>query len=415
MAKLPVPETLRRSSPATVDPLLPRSSAPLTAPALSSGRPSASEPIQVGNLGLVPLDNEDVRKHACLLIHSELGEISTLLTGRTKALREAMIKISSESYEYQIFRTSEVYAAAGLQAPDYTQKEKYIPKKAEVGTAVPHPVPGPSKKAMVLDKSFAAAPTGAKKIRKKVTLGSLKLTSGPSDSTEAPASTAIPSAVALTETLGANLQIARPLRRRGKEKAVDVEVETVSPLKRPRRPSPPGLTPILDALREGGEQTASLLEKIRTMVPCREDIRNVEIDQVGECIAQDILRLSHMTTDLFCRDTAAENVVRREIDPLKRSLSEKETENKELREKIVMLEDRVAKADREVSETKEKMTNHASLSAFLCRERSEAEAFFRAFLQNKIGEDLTWSYEKWAYSNGQHDMQQLATPRSRNL
>lgn len=59
---------------------------------------------------------------------------------QTKALREAVIKISSESYEYSIFRTPESYAAAQLQAPDYTQEEKYIPKRVDVTAAIPPPV-----------------------------------------------------------------------------------------------------------------------------------------------------------------------------------------------------------------------------------------------------------------------------------
>nr|GMC95862.1 serine/arginine repetitive matrix protein 2-like [Ipomoea batatas] len=385
VAALPDPEKFRPAPPSS-------SSAPSSAAPTSSSRPSTSEPILTGKVESLPLDNDDVRKHSCLLTHFELEEISSLLSGRTKALREAVIKISSESYEYSIFRTPESYAAAQLQAPDYTQEEKYIPKRVDVTAAIPPPVASSGKGdallGMVLDKSFAA-PAGSKRIRKKVTLGSLKSVVDP-----------------LGTTRGTDVQVTRPLRRKWKEGITPADAEVVTPAKRQKRSSPPGSTPVLDALREGGEQTASLFEKIRTMVPDREHIRSLATDQVGEHIAQDLLRLSHMTTNLFCRATAAENLVRRGVDPLKRSLAEKEKENEDIKGQISALERRAVEAEKEAAETKEKMTNYESLAAFLCRERAEADAFFRAFLQNKVGEDLTWSYGQWAYTKGQHAMQQ---------
>nr|GMD92240.1 pectin acetylesterase 8-like [Ipomoea batatas] len=397
LAALPRPVTL--PPPRPNPPVLPSSSAPERAVPTSPPRPSVSEPPS---------------------------------SGETKALREAVIKISAESYEYSIFRSPEDYAAADLQAPDYTQKEKYIPEKAGVASMRSHPIPGQDGEGMVLEKSFATAPVGPKRVRKKVALGSLKPASDPPEAARATASTAVPSAAVTVEGSESDLQVSRPLRRRGKEKATDSEVEIVAPVKRPRRPSPPGSTPILDALRDGGEQTSTLLEKIRTMVPDRDHIRSLDTDQVGEHIAQDILRvspffarsycycrarvaalltglssqLSHMTTDLFCRAKAAENVVMRDVDPLKRSLAEREAENKQLRDRITSLEDKVERTEKEVMETKEKMTNYASPSAFLCRDPTEADSFFRAFLRNKVGEDLTWSYGRWAYTKGQHAMQQ---------
>nr|GMD74276.1 hypothetical protein Iba_chr13aCG3740 [Ipomoea batatas] len=56
-------------------------------------------------------------------------------------------------------------------------------------------------------------------------------------------------------------------------------------------------------------------EKIQTVIPTREAIKDLETDQ-----------LSHMTNDLFCRAKAAENVVRREVNPLKESLAAKDKE-----------------------------------------------------------------------------------------
>lgn len=148
---------------------------------------------------------------------------------------------------------------------------------------------------MVLDKSFAA-PAGSKRIRKKVTLGSLKSVVDPLGTIGGTDVTAAPPVVTSAEAAGPDLQVTRPLRRKGKEGITPADAEVVAPAKRQKRSSPPGSTPVLDALREGGEQTASLFEKIRTMVPDREHIRSLATDQVGEHIAQDLLRVSLLLT-----------------------------------------------------------------------------------------------------------------------
>lgn len=75
VAALPDPEKFRPAPPSS-------SSAPSSAAPISSSRPSASEPILTGEVESLPLDNDDVRKHSCLLTHFELEEISSLLSGR---------------------------------------------------------------------------------------------------------------------------------------------------------------------------------------------------------------------------------------------------------------------------------------------------------------------------------------------
>nr|GMD66264.1 serine/arginine repetitive matrix protein 2-like [Ipomoea batatas] len=193
-------------------------------------------------------------------------------------------------------------------------------------------------------------------------------------------------------------QTRRSLGDRGKEKT-DPEVEEIPPLKRQKRPTTCGSTPVLDALREGGEHTASFLDKVRTVIPTREAIRDLETEQ-----------LSHMMNDLFCCAMAAENVVRRDVVPLKESLAAKD---KELTEKVQALEARIASAETEVeaakletAEMNEKMSSYANLSGFLCCNPQEAEAFFWAFIHNNVGEELAWRYGEWAYAKGRYEMQQ---------
>nr|GMD03907.1 serine/arginine repetitive matrix protein 2-like [Ipomoea batatas] len=373
------------------------------------GWPSASSGEE-----LVSLNSDDVRNHPCLLTLSELEETTALLTGRvdfqtrrslgnypaaTRALKNAVVKISAEAYEYWVFRSPESVAAADLEPPDYSQPEKYVSKKM-TGSSTAAPTAETVKQGMVLERSFAPVPTGPKKPRPKVTLGGSKV----------PLPTEIPPAQGAMSTLAAgstgtapaaDLQVARPTTRRGKEKATDQEVEEIPPPKKQKRPIARGSTPVLDALREGGEHTASFIDKVRAVIPTREAIRDLDTDQVGEMIAQSVLWLSHMTNDLFCRAKAAENVVRKDVVPLRESLAAKD---KELTEKMQALKD-VEVAKRETAEMNEKMSSYANLSGFLCRDPREAEAFFRAFIHKEVGEELAWRYGEWAHAKGRYEMQ----------
>nr|GLL27457.1 uncharacterized protein LOC109184184 [Ipomoea trifida] len=381
----------------------PAAAGPVTAPLsleLSSSQPSASSGEDV-----VPLNSDDVCNHPCLLTLSELEETKTLLTGRVEfqTRRSLVVKISAEAYEYWVFQSPESVAAADLEPPDYSQSEKYVPKKMS-GSSSAVPTTEPAKQA-----EFCAGLYWSKKPRPKVTLGGSKAPLPVEATTAQGAVPTIPAGSTGT-TPAVDLQVARATTRRGKEKSTDQEVEEIPPLKRQKRPAARGSTPVLNALREGGEHTASFIDRVRAVIPTREAIRDLETDQVGEMIAQSVLWLSHMTNDLFCRAKAAENVVRKDVAPLKESLAAKD---KELTEKVQALEARIASAEQEVeaakretAEMNEKMSSYANLSGFLCRDPREAEAFFRAFIHKEVGEELAWRYGDWAYAKGRYEMQQ---------
>nr|GMD39196.1 serine/arginine repetitive matrix protein 2-like [Ipomoea batatas] len=383
----------------------PAAAGPVSAPLsleLSSSQPSASSGEDV-----VPLNSDDVRNHPCLLTLSELEETKTLLTGRVEFQTRRSLDLGGG---LRVLGLSVSRKRCGCRpgASDYSQSEKYVPKKMS-GSSSAVPVTEPAKQGMVLERSFAPASTGPKKPRPKVTLGGSK---APPPVEVTTAQEAAPTILAgSTGTAPAtDLQVARPAARRGKEKSTDQEVEEIPPLKRQKRPAARGSTPVLDALREGGEHTASFIDKVRAVIPTREAIRDLETDQVGEMIAQNVLWLSHMTNDLFCRAKAAENVVRKDVVPLKESLAAKD---KELTEKVQALEARIASAEQEVeaakretAEMNEKMSSYANLSGFLCRDPKEAEAFFRAFIHKEVGEELAWRYGEWAYAKGRYEMQQ---------
>nr|GMC86587.1 serine/arginine repetitive matrix protein 2-like [Ipomoea batatas] len=341
----------------------PTASEAISVPA--SAQPSSSQPSATGGGDFVPLNSDDVRNHPCLLTLSELEETKTLLTGHVEfQTRRSLGDISAESYEYWVFRSAESVRAAQLEPPDYGRPEKYVPKRM-TGPSASASAPETTDRGMVLERSFAPAPSGPKKPRPKVTLGGSKAIPAPEATTEQAVPPTLPSGSTGGPKEATDLQVARTTNRR-KEKAVDPDVEEI-PLK--------------------------------SVIPTREAIRDLETDQVGEMIAQNVLWLSHMTNDLFCRAKAAENVVRKEVLPLKESLAKKD---KELNDKA---EKEVEATKLESAELNERMSSYANLTGFLCRDPQEAEAFFRSFIHNGVGEGLAWHYGEWAYAKGRYEMQ----------
>nr|GMD76716.1 leucine zipper putative tumor suppressor 2-like [Ipomoea batatas] len=153
--------------PATREALLaelpprPAAAGPVSVPhslELSSSQPSASSWGE-----LIPLNNDDVRNHPCLLTLSKLEETKALLTGRVE-FQTRRYRLSPMS---KVFRSPESVAAADLEPPDYSQPRKYVPKKM-TGSSTAAPTTEPAKQGMVLERSFAPAPTGPKKPRLKV-------------------------------------------------------------------------------------------------------------------------------------------------------------------------------------------------------------------------------------------------------
>nr|GMC48603.1 hypothetical protein Iba_chr01bCG0060 [Ipomoea batatas] len=208
-------ETLQRTLPPR-----PASSQAVSVPG-SSSQPSSSQPLASIEGDLVPLSSGDVRNQPCLLTVSELEEIKSLLTGQVDQL--CLLTVIDQSYEYWIFRSLASVKATGLEPPDYSQLEEYVPKRA-IAPTLPPPAPEPVNPEMVLERSFAPAPTGPKKSRPKVTLGGHK-PSQPSETPSGLAPPALPSGTTGTETGSADLQITRAPSKRGKEKTTDPEVE----------------------------------------------------------------------------------------------------------------------------------------------------------------------------------------------
>nr|GMC46923.1 serine/arginine repetitive matrix protein 2-like [Ipomoea batatas] len=205
----------------------PHQSSASNAPAVaSSSNPNPAEADQTADepsmtrKKILFLNSEVVQQQKCLLTRAETDEIHALLRGRipykrTRALTDAAAKISSEVYDYLIFRTPEGYKNANLEPPDYGRSEKYEPV----------PIVIPTAKGMAPDKAFIA-PAAAPRPKSEVALGAKKAAAKPAAD---PPIINVP-APAPTDTssdggTAPDLPVAHGPSRRGKEKCQEAEIE----------------------------------------------------------------------------------------------------------------------------------------------------------------------------------------------
>nr|GMD22419.1 uncharacterized protein LOC109184184 [Ipomoea batatas] len=329
---------------------------------------------------MVFLNSEVVQQQKCLLTRAEVDEIHALLRGRipykrTRALTDAAAKISSEVYDYRIFRTPEGYKSANLEPPDYGREEKYEPVPLAVpttGGAIVEPSQG-----MSPDRTFIA-PVAAPRPKTKVALGAKKVATKPAadppvinvpDATPTDASSGGGTAPDLQVTLGPS--------RRGKEKRQEAEVEEVLTLKRTKRPASTRSSDLHEGLRERDALASTLVDQIRDKVPGMETIMGWSCNRLGEQIAEDILRLTHTTTDLFNRARALEGIREKEVVPLQKQVSAAEDRAEKAEKKLGEAEARVDKAEKAEQESIDKMKDASSLARFIDKMK-DAQAVLQA-------------------------------------
>nr|GMD95565.1 uncharacterized protein LOC109184184 [Ipomoea batatas] len=302
---------------------------------------------------MVFLNSEVVQQQKCLLTRAEVEEIHALLRGlipykRTRALTDAAAKISSEVYDYCIFRTPKSYKSANLEPPDYGREEKYEPVPLAVSTTggvLAEPSQG-----MSPDRTFIA-PAAAPRPKTKVALGAKKVATKPA---AGPPVTNIPDATPTDASSGGgtapDLQVTLGPSRRGKEKRQEAEVEEVLTLKRTKRPASTRSSDLHEGLRERDALASTLVDQIRDKVPGMETIMGWSCNRLGEQIAEDILRLTHTTTDLFSWARALEGIREKEVVPLQKQVSAAEGKIRELEKELAAAEDRAEKAERKLGE-----------------------------------------------------------------
>nr|GLL35837.1 uncharacterized protein LOC109184184 [Ipomoea trifida] len=394
--------------------LNPRPSSASHAPAVTgSSYPNPIEADQTANdpsatrKKMLFLNNEVVQQQKCLLTRAETDEIHALLRGRipykvsrfpkrTRALTDAAAKISSEVYDYLIFRTPEGYKNANLEPPDYGRDEKYEP----VPIAVPV-VKGSSaepSQGMSPDRTFIA-PAAAPRPKTKVALGAKRAAAKP---TTDPPIIDVPDPAPTDASSGGGVAPDLPVTlgpsRRGKEKRQEAEIEEVLTLKRTKRPASTRSSDLHEGLREG---RASLH-------PSRPD--KGQGGRPGDHHGV----LTQTTTDLFSRARALEGIREKEVVPLQKQVSAAERRIQELEKELAAAEDRAEKAEKKLGEAEgraeraeqaekeaiDKMKDPNSLARFICTDEAIAKEFLTAFINTEVGDKLTWVYGQWAFSSG---------------
>nr|GMC74927.1 serine/arginine repetitive matrix protein 2-like [Ipomoea batatas] len=295
---------------------------------------------------------------------------------RTRALTDAAAKISSEVYDYLIFRTPEGYKNANLEPPDYGRDEKYEPvpiaaPAAQGSTAEPS-------QGMSPDRKFIA-PAAAPRPKTKVALGAKKTAAKP---TAKPPIADVPDPAPTDASSGGgaapDLQVTLDPSWRGKEKRQEAEIEEVLTLKRTKRygTRSPAWRPSW-----GGHAAGSL---------------------------------THTTADLFSRARALEGIQEKEVVPLQKQVSAAERRIQDLEKELAAAEDQAEKAEKKLGEAEgraerakqaekeaiDNMKDASSLARFICTDEAIAKEFLTAFINTEVGDRLTWVYGQWAFSSG---------------
>nr|GMD12354.1 hypothetical protein Iba_chr07aCG2700 [Ipomoea batatas] len=265
----------------------PRLSSASSAPvATSSSDPNAPEADQNADAlpatrkKMVFLNSEVVQQQKCLLTRAE----------RTRALTDAAAKISSEVYDYRIFRTPESYKSANL--------EPRLRSRGEVRA-------GAARRSSMSPERAFIAPAAAPRPKAKVALGAKKAASKPAAD---PPIVNVPDTIPLDGSASGgaapDLQVALGPSRRGKEKRQETEVEEVLTLKRTKRSASTRPADLHEGLRERDALASTLVDQIRDKVPGLETIMGWSCNRLGEQIAEDILRTGRHLPNASSEDVA---------------------------------------------------------------------------------------------------------------
>nr|GME03576.1 histone-lysine N-methyltransferase SETD1A-like [Ipomoea batatas] len=330
---------------------------------------------------------------------------------KSRSLDDAAVKISAEEYEYEIFRSPEEYKRANLEPPRYDLPQKYTPQKAAVTVAVRPPLPESGSQGAMRSFPVSARPPAP---AKKISLGSKKAGSARSadPSTEAASAEAlVPAGLPLTATHASDLSGGHGETRaakhgKEKEKEKEVDVEEVAPVKRPRRDGSGSTTPVIDVLmKHGDEPPAALLSRICAAAPPPEKTSGWSTALVGERIACDLIQMAHSVTDLFARAKDGDEIHRREVAPLKKSLAKRDLRIKELEGKLKTAEETGRRILERADLGEKILTDPVLLARHICRGRETGEAVLAAISRTPVGEDLMYEFGTWAFNSGRRAMQ----------
>nr|GMD89582.1 leucine zipper putative tumor suppressor 2-like [Ipomoea batatas] len=318
---------------------------------------------------------------------------------KSRSLDDAAVKVSAEEYEYEIFRSPEEYQKANLEPPRYDLPEKYTPQRAAVTVAVKAPLPENSSRGTMRSFPVSARPLAP---AKKISLGSKKAEPAkPTDpSAEALVPTGLPLATTLPSSQSGDHGDAQTARR-GKEK--EAEVEEVAPAKCPRHDGSGSTTPVIDVLmKHGDEPPAALLSRICAAAPPLEKTSGCRPLWSESTLP---MQMSHSVTNLFARGKDGDEIHRREVAPLKKSLAKRDQRIKELEGKLKTAEETGRRILERADLGEKILTDPVLLARHICQGQETGDAVLAAISRTPVGEDLMYEFGTWAFNSGRRAMQ----------
>nr|GMD81275.1 leucine zipper putative tumor suppressor 2-like [Ipomoea batatas] len=320
----------------------------------------------------------------------------------SRSLDNAAVKISAEEYEYEIFRSPKEYSKAKLELPRYDLPAKYTPKRAVVTVAVAPPPPDAGSQGTMRSFLVSACPPAP---ATKISLGSKKAEpSRPADpSAEAPVPTSLPLAATYPTGLSGDQETGRAAKR-GKEKEV-LEIEEVTTAKRSRCDGAGSTTPVIDVLmRHGDEPPAALLARICAAAPPPEKTSGLAHRSRPHPGTSGTF-MAHSVTDLFARAKDGDEIHRRDVAPLKKSLAKRDQRIKELEGKLKTTKETGRRILERADFGEKILTDPALLAKHICRGRETGEAVLAAISRTQVGEDLMYEFRTWEFNKGRRAMQ----------
>nr|GLL17421.1 uncharacterized protein LOC109173786 [Ipomoea trifida] len=175
----------------------------------------------------------------------------------------------------------------------------------------------------------------------------------------------------------------------------EVDVEEAAPAKRTRRDGSGSTTPVIDVLmKHGDEPPAALLSRICAAAPPPE-----------KTSGWSTALMAHSVTDLFARAKDGDEIHRREVTPLKKSLAKRDQRIKELEGKLKTAEETGRRILERADLGEKILTDPALLARHICRGRETGEAVLAAISRTPVGEDLMYEFGTWAFNSGRRAMQ----------
>nr|GLL34783.1 uncharacterized protein LOC109173786 [Ipomoea trifida]GLL34784.1 uncharacterized protein LOC109173786 [Ipomoea trifida] len=131
-------------------------------------------------------------------------------------------------------------------------------------------------------------------------------------------------------------------------------------------------------MKHGDEPPAALLSRICAAAPPPEKTRGWSTALVGERIACDLIQMAHSVTDLFARAKDGDEIHRREVTPLKKSLAKRDQRIKELEGKLKTAEETGRRILERADLGEKILTDPVLLARHICRGRETGEAVLAA-------------------------------------